>query len=159
MPFTALDIVMLVIVFFICIRAAIKGLIDEVFGLGTFVLGAFLAFKFMNKLQPYMAKSMNPTLASILSFVILFVIVFLIMKIIQLALKSVFSGSILTSLDHGLGFIFGIAEGVFIVVLIFILMEILQAWINTDELRKASYLYNLLHNLIETTGSTIMEHI
>lgn len=157
MPFglTAIDIVFCVIILILCIRAAIKGLIDEFFGLGTFIFGAYLAYRFMPLLKPYLAASMNETLASILSFILIFVAIFLVIKIIQLALKSVFSGEILVSLDHGLGFFFGAAEGIFLVVLIFIGMKMFNNYFDTTAIREASVFYKFFNGLINTAGNVL----
>ena len=80
MPFSIIDIILFVIIFVICIRAAINGFLDEVFGLGSFVIGGYLAFFLTPYLQPHLAKSMNETLARVLSFLLLFIIVFLFMN-------------------------------------------------------------------------------
>lgn len=141
---SAIDIVFLVIVFILCVRAAVKGFLDEVFGFGAVIAGIFCAFYFMPVLSPHLESSMDKKLAAVLSFVILFAAVFLLLKIIQYALKSIFSGAILKSLDHGLGFIFGIAEGCLCVFIICFIMEILQPWIDTEALRKSSVLYTVL---------------
>lgn len=153
--FTPLDVVFCVIILILSVRAAIKGLIDEFFGLGTFIFGAYLAYRLMHLLKPYLAACMNDTLASILSFILIFVAIFLIIKIIQLALKSVFSGSILQSLDHGLGFFFGAAEGVFLTVLIFIGMQMFNNYFDTTAIREASVLHKILNVFINSAGNIL----
>lgn len=156
MPFSIVDIILLILIFFLCIRSAINGFLDEVFGLGSFVIGGYAAFLISPFLEPYLAKSMNSTLAKVLSFLLLFIIAFLILKIIQMALKSVFSGSILKSLDHCLGFGFGAVEGIFCVFLLFFILIVLQPWIDTADFRQSSYLYKLLEGLLDSTTSKIM---
>lgn len=153
--FTVLDIVFCVIILILCIRAAIKGLIDEFFGLGTFIFGAYLSYRLMPYLKPYLAASMNETLAAIFSFVLIFVAIFLVIKIIQLAMKSVFSGDILVSLDHGLGFFFGAAEGIFLVVLIFIGMKMFNNYFDTTAIREASVFYKWFNVLIDSAGNIL----
>ena len=158
MPFglTPVDICFILITFIFSIRAAIKGFIDDFFGIGTFIFGAYLAYYFMPKLSPYIEAFMNPTLAKILAFLLIFIIIFLVVKIIQLALKSVFSGSILKSLDHGLGFFFGIAEGFFVIVLIFIILDVLSTWF-TFPFVKDSLFYRYFNGFINSTSSKLLE--
>ncbi|MBQ0002488.1 MAG: CvpA family protein [Treponema sp.] len=153
--FTPVDIVFCVIILILCIRASIKGLIDEFFGLGTFIFGAYLAYRFMHLLKPYLAACMNDTIAAILSFILIFVAIFLIIKIIQLALKSIFSGSILKSLDHGLGFFFGAAEGIFLVVLIIIGMKMFNNYFDTTAIRESSVLCRFLSSLVNSAGNIL----
>lgn len=159
MAFTIIDVIFLLVVLILCIRAAAKGFLDEVFGLGTFIVGAYFSVYLMPFLKPYLASCMNETLAAVLSFLILFIAIFLIMKIIQHALKSIFSGAILKSLDHGLGFILGIAEGIFCIILILVVMEVLQPWIDTKSLRESSFLYNAFDKFVNNVSSTFLEHI
>ena len=158
MPFglTSVDICFILITLILSIRAAIKGFIDDFFGLGTFIFGAYLAYFFMPKLSPYLEACMNPTIAKILSFLLIFIIIFLVVKIIQLALKSVFSGSILKSLDHGLGFLFGIAEGFFVIVLIFIVLDALSTWFSFPII-KESLFYKYFNVFINSTSSKLLE--
>ena len=82
MAFTIIDVIFLLVVLILCIRAAAKGFLDEVFGLGTFIVGAYFSVYLMPFLKPYLASCMNETLAAVLSFLILFIAIFLIMKII-----------------------------------------------------------------------------
>lgn len=152
-----IDIILLLLGLVICISAAVKGFIDEVFGLGALIISSWAAFMFMNKLQPYFAAIMNDNVASVITFLILFIIVFLVMKIIQTLLKSVFSAAIFQSLDHGLGFLFGIAEGILFIVIVFIVMEILQTWVDSYEIRAHSYLYHLFQGMIDSAGFKLTE--
>ncbi|MCR5612450.1 CvpA family protein [Treponema sp.] len=158
-PITILDVIFIVASLIICIHAAIRGFLDEVFGLGTFIIGAYGAFLLMPFLKPYLAKTMNDTLATILTFLILFVAIFLIMKIIHYAFKSIFSGTILKSLDHGLGFLFGIAESVCAIIIIFIVLEAVQPWFDTQALREASFFYNFFDGAVDKASSQILEHV
>ena len=82
-PSLILDLFLISLVLFLAIRSAIIGFLDELFGVGPFVLGAYLGLMFMHLLKPYVAKCMNQTLASVVSFLLIFSVVFLVMKIIQ----------------------------------------------------------------------------
>ncbi len=158
MYFGVIDIILAILAITVCIRAGIKGLIDEVFGLGTFIIGIFLAAIFMKKLQPYLATSMNDKFAAILSFLIIFIIVFLVMKILQVILKSIFSASILNSLDHGLGILIGMVEGILLIAVVFIVMENLQTWIDTENIRNSSYLYRIFDKLFASESFQLLEN-
>lgn len=149
MPFTVIDIIFCLILLVLCIRAAVVGFIKEIFGIGSFIVSGYCAFLLTPKLKPFLQDSMNETIAVVLSFALIFIVVFLILKIIQLALQKIFSGSILVSLDHCLGFGFGIFEGFFCIYLIFFIMNVLKAWIDTQSILSASYFYKLLSKLIE----------
>lgn len=156
-PFTTLDIILLVLILFFIIKAAIRGLVDEFFGIATFIFGAYLAIRLAPKLKPYLASNMNPTLANILAFLILFIVFFLITKILQIIIKSIFSGQILSSLDHALGFIYGAAEGIVLVIIVLSVMSAFQPWIDTASLRENSFFGKILGNLINAVSTKASE--
>lgn len=145
---TTVDIIFVLIALIFCIKAAIKGFIDEVFGVGAFILCAFGSIKLSPLLEPYLSDVMNVYLAKVLAFVIIFVGLFLIVKIIQLALKSIFSGTIFTSLDHGLGFIFGIVEAILFICIIIMILQVLQPWIDTQKIRDDSFFCRIFQFLL-----------
>lgn len=154
-----LDLFLISLVIFLAIRSAIIGFLDELFGVGPFVLGAYLGLMFMHLLKPYVAKCMNETLASVVSFLLIFSVVFLVMKIIQYILKKIFDGQIMNSFDHGLGFIFGAAEGFFLIIIVFLVMGILQKWCDTQALRDGSFLYKFFKGLIDSASIQVMEQV
>ena len=156
-PSLILDLFLISLVLFLAIRSAIIGFLDELFGVGPFVLGAYLGLMFMHLLKPYVAKCMNQTLASVVSFLLIFSVVFLVMKIIQAILKKIFESQIMTSFDHGLGFLYGAAEGVFLIVIIFIVMVLIQNWADTQSLRDGSFLYKFFKGLIDSACGQVLE--
>lgn len=158
-PSLILDLFLISLVIFLAIRSSIIGLIDELFGVGPFVLGAYAGLMLMHLLQPYVARFMNSTLASVLSFLLIFSIVFLLMKIIQNVLKKVLEGEILKSFDHGLGCLVGAAEGIFLIIIVFIVMVFVQKWCDTQALRDGSFLYKFFKGVIDTASVHVLEQV
>lgn len=163
MTLPVLDIVFIIAALFFIIHGASKGFIDELFGIGSFVFSAFFAFKFMSKLEPYLASSMKQPIAKVLSFLIIFVAVFLVFKIVQTVLNSIFNSEIFKSLNRWLGLLVGVAEAVFCIFVILILLEALEPWIDTMPLRNSSFVYRFFNGFIGghlPKGSAgILEHI
>lgn len=158
-PSLILDLFLISLVLFLAIRSAVIGFLDELFGVGPFVLGAYLGLMFMHLLQPYVAKCMNKTLASVVSFLLIFSVVFLVMKIIQYILKKVLEGQIMNSFDHGLGFIFGAAEGIFLIMIIFIVMVLVQNVADTQALRDGSFLFKIFKGFVDTASIQVLEQV
>lgn len=149
MTFSFIDIIFLIIVLFFAITACVSGFIHEFFGKLAVVAGAVCAVFFCGKLSPYLLKIINnKTVDLVIAFILIFVAVFLFVKILQTALKNVFSGEILNSLDHVLGFIFGALEGAVVVSCILILLKA-QVWFDSSSITDKSTVCKLLLPYLE----------
>lgn len=139
-----LDYLFLAVLFIFIIRGFARGLINEVFGIGSFLLSLFFAFCFYPQLGVKFAASMNALLANIVAFFAIFVAAFIFIKIIQMLIKTIFSGPILNSLDKTLGLILGFCEGVALVFLILFVLSRINGIFDTENLRSGSMVSNIL---------------
>ena len=78
-----LDFIFIAILLIFTFRGLARGLINEVFGFGSFALALLLGVVFYQKMADIFMPSMNPLLAKILGFLTVFICVFILMKIIQ----------------------------------------------------------------------------
>ena len=157
MTYAPIDIVFLIIVLFFTILAASRGLIKEFFSRAAFIAGIAAAVIFTPRLESFVYNSMhNALLAKIISFLLIFVIAFLAVKIVQHIVGKVFSGEIMKGLDRSLGIIFGIVEGLAVVALILIIIE-MQPWFKFDALLENSFFSNLLNPVIAASSKKIQE--
>ncbi len=144
MTFNFIDVVFIVVILFFAVTSCVNGLIKELFGKLAVVAGAVAAFFFCGRLSPYLLKIINnPAVDLVIAFILIFVAVFLCVKILQIIFKSIFSGEILKSLDHVLGFIFGAAEGIAIVACVLILLKA-QIWFDSSPVTNESTVSSLL---------------
>ncbi len=134
----ALDFVFIAILIVFSLRGFMRGLINEIFGFGSFAVSLILGALFFQKMADVYAPSMNLILAKILGFLTVFVCAFILMKLIQMLVKSLFSSAILNSLDKALGLLLGFAEGAAIVILILLALVEINPKINSDHLRDGS---------------------
>ncbi len=142
-----IDAVFAIIILGTAVTATLKGFIYELFSKLAFILGLFLSILFYGKLAPYMLPYITvPVICNILSFVIIFILVYLIMRLVQQLVKSVFDGEVMNGLDHSLGFLFGVFEGLVIVCFI-LLVFYTQPWFPLTFLEK-SFFSNLLDSFI-----------
>lgn len=152
-----LDLLFIIIVAFFAVVAAFHGFVKEVFSKIAFVGALILAVVFTNTLKIAFVDSVkSDMLAAVISFLIIFVGSFLIIKIIQEIFSKIFSASILKSLDHALGFLFGVVEGVAVVSAI-ILVFTMQPWFDTSSILAGSIFYNFLMPFISDATKTIGE--
>lgn len=155
MTFTFIDIVFLIIILAFALTAALHGLIKEVFGKIAVIAGLYVAFFFCGALAPSLSGVVNnPTVDIVLAFVLLFIATFIFVKIIQIVLQKIFSGEILGSLDHMLGFAFGAVEGILVVSCVLILMKA-QIWFDFSSLTENSTIYRILSPFLEKPISYI----
>lgn len=148
MTYAAVDIVFLLLIVLFAVAAGIRGFIDEFFGKAAFFGGILAAVIFMPLLRPHVqAVIRNTAAAKVISFVVIFTLVFLFIKILQMILGKLFSGDILSSLNHSLGIMFGVVEGIVTVVFLIGLIES-QPWVNPAPLLRGSFFASILDGII-----------
>jgi membrane protein required for colicin V production len=124
MQFSAIDIVFTVLVAFMTLRAAIRGFVKELLSTASLILGIVAAVAF----SAMVAELLNPFIGSlmwaqVIGFLGIFVVVYLVVKLFENALHRLLERVNLESLDHALGIFLGILEGL---LLVFILILIIQ---------------------------------
>jgi membrane protein required for colicin V production len=150
MTVAVIDIVFSGIILMFMITAAVRGLIREFFSKAAFICGIIGAVLLTPVLQTYVNGLVKNTIAAkIVSFILIFIIIFLVVKIIQELFSAIFSGEILRGLDHSLGLVFGILEGIVVVTFIIALIEI-QPWFDVAHILKNSFFAKILNGIIQT---------
>jgi membrane protein required for colicin V production len=158
MVFNPIDVFFIILILVVAFTATAKGFVRAIFGKLSWILAIIGAFCFYKRLNLYLKNSIpNQTVSLIVSFLLIFIIIFLIVKIIQTMISKVFEGEILRGLDKALGFIFGIVEGLAIVILIIVIIRI-QPWISADGLFEGSYFYGFLYQFISPSQEYLMEN-
>ena len=141
---SVLDYILAAILLIFVIRGFVRGLINEIFGFGSFIIPLLLGILLYQKMGAVFAPSMNLILADILGFLAVFICAFVLIKIIQLLFKTIFSGPILNSLDKALGILLGFAEGGALVFLILVALVEIKPKVDTSALLEGSVVYELL---------------
>ena len=150
-----IDILFIVILIFTVINSAVKGLIHEFFSKAAFFLGIFLAAAFYDELDEYMRKGINiEILSKIVSFLVIFIGVYIIVRLVQIVVKKIFSGEIMSGLDHSLGLFFGLAEGLAIISLVLVILYI-QPWFDVTEMLSTSYFHKMLKDILNSPVNDI----
>ena len=142
-----LDYILIAILIIFTIRGFARGLINEIFGIGSLIIPLFLSVLFFQKMGKIYASSMDPLVANILGFFTVFICSFVLLKIIQALVKTIFSGPILNSLDKTLGLLMGFAEGGALVFLILVAMVEINGTIDTSSLREGSTVYSIVESI------------
>ncbi len=155
MEIAFIDIFFLVILIFTVINAAIKGFRHEFFSKAAFLLGIILASLFYDELDVYISNGIQiEILSKIVSFLVIFIAVYLILRLIESIVKKIFSGEIMSGLDHSLGVFFGIAEGFAIIALVLVILY-MQPWFDVSELLEKSLFHRILGGLLSSPVNEI----
>ncbi len=117
MPITILDGIVLGVALFSAILAMVRGFSREVLSLAAWGGSAYAAYKLHGLLVPYaMQYTSNNDVAKAGSAAVVFLVALIIISFITMKIADFIIDSRIGALDRTLGFIFGAARGVLIVV-------------------------------------------
>ncbi|UTC75854.1 CvpA family protein [Treponema sp. OMZ 792] len=142
------DIVFLIILTFFAVKVTVTGFIDEFFSKAAVIVGGLIAFLFYKLLTPVITELLGEkSLSAVIAFLILFLSAYLIIKLVQVFLGSLFSNESLKNLDRSLGFFLGLVEGLIVIGVILMLINI-QTFISFDKILSESIFAKILSPFI-----------
>lgn len=148
MDFSGLDIVFLVLIGFAAIRSGIRGFVHEFLSMAAVILGIAVAVLFSGLaaqwIQPYVGSG---PWAQVIAFLGLFVVVYILVKLFENALDRLVERINLEGLDRALGFFLGIVEGIFLVFVLVLVLQ-LQPVFDADPILADSVIAPLLYPLL-----------
>jgi membrane protein required for colicin V production len=127
MAITPLDTACVIIILLIAIRASLRGLVEEVAGTASVVLGLLLSALFFDEGAAFIRERgliMMSVIPEVAAFAAIFIIVFIAVKLLEGILKDIVRRISLSAVDHLLGFFFGIAEALVVIMVILIIINI-----------------------------------
>ena len=133
MTFTLVDAVVLLVVLISGMLAFARGFTREALALAGWIVAAFGAFYFAPFLEPLIREvpvvgeflRSSCTLSVLAAFAIAFAIILVLISIFTPLISSAILDSALGPLDRGLGFLFGVARGVLLVAVLYLLYDLL----------------------------------
>lgn len=125
MPITFLDLILLVVMLVSAMLAMIRGFMREILSIAAWVIGAVTALYFYARLAPYVKGYLNvsDTVANVIAAAAVFLVALLVVSIITVRISDMILDSRVGALDRTLGFLFGLARGLFIVVVAFVFFD------------------------------------
>lgn len=133
--FTVIDAVVGVVIIVSGLLAYARGFSREVMAILGWIGAALLAFIFADEARPLvlelimMVPKVGPIfegscqLTQILAFAVVFTVAMIVLAFFTPLISSVIQRSALNSIDQGLGFLFGVARGILLVVIAFFFYE------------------------------------
>ena len=130
MSVTVLDGVVVVVVLVSAMLAMVRGFVREVLSVASWVIAALAAYYFYKPVLPYLQPYIaSEHIATVVSAAGIFFVTLIIVSIIATKIADVVVDSRIGLLDRTLGFVFGAARGVLLVVIAFALLS----WILSDK--------------------------
>lgn len=127
------DLVVISVIALSGIFAFKRGLVREVFSLGSWIAAAYIAARYYQDIQPWMKEHYlkKDLAAQAASAVALFCGTLIVLIPIGNYLVGIIKGPTMTTLDRSLGFVFGLLRGALVLSLVYLCF--LWAWPNKEE--------------------------
>lgn len=132
MQFTIADGAVALVVLISALLAYNRGFTREALAIGGWIAAGFVGLYFAPFVSPLVLETPyvgsllqgSCTLTALAAFVIVFAIALLVLSIFTPLLSSAVQGTVLGPIDKGLGFIFGVARGVILVAVVYLLYDL-----------------------------------
>lgn len=162
MALTIADAVVALVVLVSAFLAFNRGFVREGLAIGGWIAAAFVAFYFAPMVSPlvleipYLGGFLRPscTLTALAGFVVVFGVALIVLSIFTPVLSSAVHATPLAAVDRGLGFLFGVARGLLLVAVVYLLYNLVV----TDTERLAVIENSASHALISDAAEAIKAH-
>lgn len=132
MELTIADAVVALVVLVSAFLAYNRGLVREALAIGGWIAAAFLSFYFAPMVSPLILETpylgdflrSSCTMTALTSFVAVFGVALIILSFFTPVLSSAVQATPLAVVDRGLGFVFGVARGVALVAVVYLLYNL-----------------------------------
>jgi membrane protein required for colicin V production len=153
MPITLLDLILLVVMLVSALLAMVRGFMREVLSIASWAAAALLTLYAYPKLKPVVLQYFsNDIVASAVTVGGVFLGTLLIVSIVTIKISDAILDSRVGALDRTLGFLFGLARGLVIVVVAYIFFDwLVPARSQPDWVKNAKSLV-----VLKKTGDTLI---
>ncbi|GHV75746.1 hypothetical protein AGMMS49942_05670 [Spirochaetia bacterium] len=151
MNLAIIDIIFIVLIFILVIRGGLRGFVLEIMSMAAVVLGLLAAILFYKPGAAFVRTKIladMQVIPELIAFVALMAIVFLSIKILEYIIRDIVSRvKLLGGIDHALGLVFGLLEGLLLVCLLLFVINI-QPLFDPESLLEHSLFEKLLDPLV-----------
>jgi membrane protein required for colicin V production len=157
MKVAVIDVVFLILVLILVFRCTLRGFIKELMTMASAVLGVLIAVLLYKPGAAFIRTKILSDVAvlpELIAFIVLIAIVSIVIKILEGILQDIISRVNLGGLNHILGLVFGLLEGLLLVCLILFVINI-QTLFNPDNLLEKSLFAKYLAPLVAPLGGDL----
>lgn len=146
--FNYLDVVSALIVLLTGLRGFFRGFVTEFLSMAAFILGIAAAVIFSAPLATILSRQFGGYLwIQVVTFLGIFIFVYILVKLLEGILHTGVEKLSLKNLDRTLGFLLGIIEGVLVISVVLIVLDI-QPFLDVSDLLANSFFARLLLPLL-----------
>ena len=153
MPITLLDVILLAVMLISALLAMVRGFMREVLSIASWAAAAVLTLYAYPRLKPVVLQYFsNDIVASAITVGGVFLGTLLIVSVITIKISDMILDSRVGALDRTLGFLFGLARGLIIVVIAFLFF----AWLVPDRSQPTWVRGAKSRVVLQSTGQWLM---
>ena len=153
MPITLLDVILIGVMLISAILAMIRGFMREILSIAAWVLAAVATLYSYSKLLPYAKSYVNNDIVATAAVVAgTFLLTLLVVSVVTVRFSDMVLDSRVGALDRTLGFLFGLARGLIIVVVAFLFF----AWLVPTKTQPAWVANAKSKVVLQSTGDWLM---
>jgi len=117
MPFTILDVIVIVVVLISAVLAMVRGLVREVLSVASWVAAVAAAYFLYGSLLPFVRPYFDSnTVSTIVAAGVIFFVALIVASFVTMKIADVVIDSRVGAVDRSLGFFFGAARGILLLV-------------------------------------------
>lgn len=152
-----IDITILVIIGFFCVKGFFRGIFIEVLTLGGLLVGYIIAMREMSTISNFLGKTfgISPLVRTSISFIVILIAVVVVFRVIAGILRRFARWAFIGWLDKGGGILFGLIKGTFIASLLMLLISFIptEAF---EQQRNHSFLYKPVRSVSPAVFNFLM---
>jgi membrane protein required for colicin V production len=153
MPITLLDVILIGVMLISAVLAMIRGFMREVLSIAAWVVAALATLYSYGKLVPYAKGYVNNDIVATGAVVAgTFLLTLLVVSVVTVRFSDMVLDSRVGALDRTLGFLFGLARGLIIVVVAFLFF----AWLVPSKTQPAWVANAKSKVVLQSTGDWLM---
>ena len=153
MPITLLDVILIGVMLISAVLAMIRGFMREILSIAAWVLAALATLYSYGKLLPYAKSYVNNDIVATAAVVAgTFLLTLLVVSVVTVRFSDMVLDSRVGALDRTLGFLFGLARGLIIVVVAFLFF----AWLVPTKTQPAWVANAKSKVVLQSTGDWLM---
>jgi membrane protein required for colicin V production len=153
MPITLLDMILIGVMLISAVLAMIRGFMREILSIAAWVLAALATLYSYGKLLPWAKSYVNNDIVATAAVVAgTFLLTLLVVSVVTVRFSDMVLDSRVGALDRTLGFLFGLARGLIIVVVAFLFF----AWLVPSKTQPAWVANAKSKVVLQSTGDWLM---
>jgi membrane protein required for colicin V production len=144
-----IDLILILIILLFAIQGFRKGLIHEVASLAGLILGIYASFYFAGYLEDYLTDYLNvpEKYSTVTAFILIFLLVVIILHLVGKIIENLVDLVALGFLNKLTGSVFGLAKGIVLLSLAFLILNHFNNEMISKENKEESFLYKPIESV------------